>query len=138
MTLAEHSLYDWPSDWQGGPAGAGRTSAMAEEPLRFDGFQLFPRARLLLDGGQRVRIGDRALDILIALVRQAGTVVSKADLMADVWRNVRVDEGALRVHLVALRRVLRDGERGRRLIVNIMGRGYVFVGILLDNPQNFR
>jgi DNA-binding winged helix-turn-helix (wHTH) protein len=38
-----------------------------------------------------------------------------------------VDEGALRVHVAALRKALGDGRGGRRYIANIPGRGYSFV-----------
>src|SRR4029077_17229801 len=38
-----------------------------------------------------------------------------------------VDEGALRVHVAALRKALGDGRAGRRYIANIPGRGYSFV-----------
>ncbi|WP_407160186.1 ATP-binding protein [Bradyrhizobium sp. STM 3557] len=73
------------------------------------------------------RIGSRALDILIALVEHAGTVVSKAELIARVWPRVTVDESALRAHIKGLRRVLGDGQDGARYITNVAGRGYCFV-----------
>jgi len=73
------------------------------------------------------RIGSRALDILIALVERAGTVVSKAELIARVWPRVTVDESALRAHIKGLRRVLGDGQDGARYVTNIAGRGYCFV-----------
>lgn len=102
----------------------------AEIRFRFDGFQLLPRERLLFENGRRVRIGDRPLDVLITLVERQGGVVSNADLMSLVWGPVQVEEGTLRVQIAALRKALADGKNGRRLIVNVVGRGYVFVGAL--------
>ncbi|HTJ63922.1 MAG TPA: winged helix-turn-helix domain-containing protein, partial [Alphaproteobacteria bacterium] len=96
--------------------------------LSFDGFCLFPRQRLLFYAGERLRIGDRALDILIVLVQRQGQVVSKSNLLESVWPELHVEEGNLRVHILSLRRVLCDGKAGRRLIVTVMGRGYAFVG----------
>jgi DNA-binding winged helix-turn-helix (wHTH) protein len=55
--------------------------------------------------------------------RQAGA----RELMARVWPNVFVDPAHLSVHIFALRRALRDGRDGNRLIINIPGRGYCFV-----------
>jgi predicted ATPase/DNA-binding winged helix-turn-helix (wHTH) protein len=95
---------------------------------QFGAFTLLPAQRLLLDGNAPVRVGGRALDLLIVLVEGAGKVVGRDELMASVWKKVVVDEGSLRVHVAALRRALRDDGDGRRYIVNVPGRGYSFVG----------
>jgi predicted ATPase/DNA-binding winged helix-turn-helix (wHTH) protein len=94
----------------------------------FGSFTLLPTQRLLLEGDAPVRLGGRALDILIALVEAAGKIVSRDELMARVWHKVVVEEGSLRVHVAALRRALRDDGDTNRYIVNIPGRGYSFVG----------
>jgi predicted ATPase/DNA-binding winged helix-turn-helix (wHTH) protein len=80
-----------------------------------------------MEAGKPIRLGSRALDILIALVRHAGETASKDELMALVWPDTVVEENTLRVHLTALRRVLGDGQAGRRFVANIPGRGYRFV-----------
>jgi predicted ATPase/DNA-binding winged helix-turn-helix (wHTH) protein len=95
---------------------------------QFGAFKLLPMQRLLLDGNAPVRVGGRALDLLIVLVEAAGKVVGRDELMASVWKKVVVDEGSLRVHVAALRRALRDDGETRRYIVNVPGRGYSFVG----------
>ncbi|HTI82082.1 MAG TPA: winged helix-turn-helix domain-containing protein [Acetobacteraceae bacterium] len=74
-----------------------------------------------------MRVGSRAFDILAALVERAGQTVSKEELTVRAWPDTIVEENALRVHVVALRRALRDGHAGKRYIVNHPGRGYVFV-----------
>ena len=95
---------------------------------QFGNFTLLPTQRLLLEGDAPVRVGGRALDLLIVLVEAAGTVVGRDELMASVWKKVVVDEGSLRVHIAALRRALGDDGDARRYIVNVPGRGYSFVG----------
>lgn len=99
-----------------------------ERAFRFGRFELLRGQKLLLDSGKPVRLGHRALEILIALTERAGEVVSKAELIALVWPNTYVDEANLRVHVAALRKILGDGATGSRFIVNIAGRGYCFVG----------
>ncbi|NMJ41079.1 hypothetical protein GWK16_07500 [Roseomonas sp. JC162] len=106
---------------------------MSGRVLSFGGFQLDPDRRLLLEGGRMVRVGSRALDILIALVARAGEVVPKDDLIARAWPGTTVEEASLRVHVAALRKALGDGQGGRRLVMNVPGRGYSFVGTL-DAP----
>jgi predicted ATPase/DNA-binding winged helix-turn-helix (wHTH) protein len=88
---------------------------------------LLPAQQLLLEGDKPVRLGSRALDILIALVERAGELVTKEGLVSRVWPDTFVEEGNLRVHVAALRRALGDGHAGVRYVANIPGRGYVFV-----------
>ena len=93
----------------------------------FGPFTLSPSRRLLERDGVPVRLGGRALDLLIALVASAGETVSKRELMARVWPDTVVDEGTLRFHMVAVRKALGDGVDGRRYIVNTASKGYTFV-----------
>ncbi len=93
--------------------------------LQFEGFELDVQNRKLTDDGQPLRLGGRAFDLLAALAQRQGQVVSKDELMEAVWPTASVEEGALRVSLVSLRKSL--GERARGFIDNVPGKGYVFV-----------
>lgn len=101
---------------------------IADDIVRFDGFELSLRTRSLSEDGQTVRIGSRALEILVALLEQPGELVTRADLMARVWPDTTVDENALRVHLSSLRKALGQKQDTDRYIRNEAGRGYRFVG----------
>jgi predicted ATPase/DNA-binding winged helix-turn-helix (wHTH) protein len=100
----------------------------------FGPFSLFPGQRLLLEEGKPVRLGSRALLILIALVERAGELVSKEELIARVWPNTFVEEASVRVHIAALRRILGDGQSGTRYLATVPGRGYSFVAPI-SQPQ---
>ncbi|VVP90873.1 hypothetical protein PS918_03221 [Pseudomonas fluorescens] len=95
--------------------------------LRFGAYSFHLGQRLVLEGDQPLRLGGRALDILQVLLEHAGSVVSKAALIAQVWPRSVVEEINLRVHIAALRRAFRDGQDGQCYIVNIPQRGYSFV-----------
>jgi predicted ATPase/DNA-binding winged helix-turn-helix (wHTH) protein len=82
---------------------------------------------MLTEGGKPLRVGGRALDILIALVQRHGEVVGKSELLKLVWPNTFVEEDNLKVHVSALRRAMGDGSAGKRYIVSAPGRGYAFV-----------
>ncbi len=99
-----------------------------EPRFAFGPFRLFPTRQLLLEGETPVRIGDRARELLIALLEQAGQAVSKQVLSARIWQNTFVEDVTLRAQVAALRKALRDGQDGRRYITNVAGRGYAFVG----------
>lgn len=93
----------------------------------FGQFRLSLEKREIKRDGVPLALGDRALDILIALVERPGEIVSHRDLIARVWRNLVVTPGNLRVHMSALRKALGDGEGGMRYIENVTGQGYCFV-----------
>src|SRR5277367_5221019 len=93
--------------------------------LRFGEFELAPVARILWRRGEKIRLGSRALDILIALASRPGEVVSKDDLTQLVWRGAFVDETALRVGISTVRKALDNS--GDRYIATVPGRGYCFV-----------
>jgi predicted ATPase/DNA-binding winged helix-turn-helix (wHTH) protein len=102
----------------------------------FGPFILSPAERLLERDGAAIRLGGRALDLLIALVESAGEIVGKKELMARVWPDVVVEEGSLRFHMVAVRKALGDGEGGCRYIVNIPNKGYTFVAAVQRGEQS--
>jgi predicted ATPase/DNA-binding winged helix-turn-helix (wHTH) protein len=106
---------------------AGQQLRELREVLSFGPFRLFPRERRLERDDETVRIGDRALDILITLAKGAGETLSNRQIVEKVWPNAYVGEASLRVHMVALRKALRDGEPETRYISNIPGRGYRFL-----------
>lgn len=84
--------------------------------------------------GVPLALGDRALDILIALVARPGEIISHRDLIAHVWRDLVVSPGTLRVHMSSLRKALGDGKGGARYIENVTGQGYCFVAQITYEP----
>ena len=98
----------------------------AEGAIRFGAFRLLPAQRELRRDDSPVRLGDRAMDMLLYLAMHAGTVVSKDDLLQAVWSGRIVEENNLTVHMTALRKALGDTEQ--RIIRTVTGRGYVFMG----------
>src|ERR1700760_344832 len=108
---------------------------MDEETFAFGSFRLIPAQRMLLEDGKSLRLGSRALDILVTLVESAGETIGKDQLIARTWPDTVVDEGSLRVHVAALRKALGDGRAGKRYIANIPGRGYTFVAPVTREQQ---
>ena len=99
--------------------------------LQFDEYEVDLDHRRLTESGRPLRLGGRAFDILSALISRAGVVVTKEELIDLVWPTTTVDEGSLRVHLVALRKTL--GDQAKHYIETIPGRGYLFAGIVRQN-----
>src|SRR5258706_5361824 len=91
------------------------------QPYRFGPFELQPDKRRLLKDGATISLRPRAFDLLAALVDRAGHLVTKAELLGQVWPKVVVEEAALHVQVSALRKVL-----GIDAITTVSGRGYQF------------
>lgn len=87
-------------------------------------FTLSLSERTLYRGSEPVKVGARALEILLVLAERPGDLIPKNELLERVWPGQHVDETALRVHLSALRRLLASEGEERKLIVNESGRGY--------------
>src|SRR5271163_3743618 len=104
-----------------------RSNSQPKDVLSFGPFSLLAAERLLKRADERIPLGDRALDLLIALAERAGEVVTHKQLISTVWPDVTVEEGNLRFQMAALRNALGDGRDGARYVSNVAGRGYCFV-----------
>ena len=104
----------------------------------FGPFLLLPGARRLQRDSKPVEIGGRALDLLIELVRQAGRVVSHAELLSAIWADTTVVAGVLRTHVCSLRKTLGDGVAGARYVTSVAGRGYCFVAPVVRSAAEAR
>ena len=108
---------------------------LSNQAVHFGPYRIHPCQRLVLEAGRPLRLGRRAVDILLVLLEQAGNVVSKQELIARVWPKSVVEDGNLRVHMAALRKALGDGQAGQRYIVTVAQRGYSFVAPLSIEPM---
>jgi non-specific serine/threonine protein kinase len=87
----------------------------------FGHFELQPGERRLLASGTPVGITPRAFDLLVALVERNGHLVTKEDLLAQIWPGVIVEENSLHAQISTLRKVL-----GADAITTVAGAGYRF------------
>ena len=102
--------------------------AGSPEVYEFGPYALDVHERRLCNAGQVVALRPKAHDVLVALVRRAGTLVTKRELLDLVWRDVSVEEGILAVYVASLRKSLGDrGETGA-LIETVPRAGYRFSG----------
>ncbi len=116
------------------PRPPGEAPPTAEVALVFGPFELRPAQGLLLEHGQPVRLGSRAMKLLCALVERAGEIVSRGELEARIWPRTVVEETSLRVHVSALRKALGTARDGASYITNVPGRGYGFVAPVVPKP----
>ena len=101
--------------------------APEDQIFEFGDFVLAPKERLLLCGGDPVPLTPKAFDMLVVLVRRSGHLVSKDDLLREVWPDTFVEEVNLTVNISALRKTLDRGRNGNGMIQTVPTRGYRFV-----------
>jgi DNA-binding winged helix-turn-helix (wHTH) protein len=111
--------------------GMMSTAAERDGTLSFGPFCLRPQLRRLERGQSTVRIGSRALDLLIALAERPGEVIGHQALIDHVWPDTAVEESGLRVQIAGLRKALGDRHAGARYVATVPGRGYCFVANVL-------
>jgi DNA-binding winged helix-turn-helix (wHTH) protein len=84
-------------------------------------------ARTLRREEVSVTLNRRAFDVLLYLVQNPGKVVSRDELLKNVWPDTFVDENNLAQSISALRRALDEKPGDNSYIVTLPGRGYQFV-----------
>src|SRR6476620_1549405 len=102
-------------------------TAQTREVISFGPFSLVASERILTKDGAPIDLGARTFDTLIALASRPSEIVTKRDLLARVWPDVRVEEGSLRQQIGKLRKALGDRKGSAQYIATLAGRGYCFV-----------
>src|SRR5262252_9616495 len=100
--------------------------AQIHQIYKFDDFQLDSLDRELLRAGQRVPLHAKAVELLLALIRNRGQLMTKDDLFNLVWPDQIVEESNLTVTMSAVRRALGERANQPRYITTVSGRGYRF------------
>jgi pimeloyl-ACP methyl ester carboxylesterase/DNA-binding winged helix-turn-helix (wHTH) protein len=94
---------------------------------RFDHFEIDDDKFELTEAGLDVKVEPQVLEVLLCLVRGRDRVVTKEELLDEVWGNRFVSEAAITSRIKAARRALGDDGRRQRCIRTVHGRGYRFV-----------
>ena len=82
-------------------------------------------ARVVRRGGAEITLRPKEFDLLAALIRHRGRVVSRADLLREVWGYAAGTESrTVETHLAALRERLGDDPQSPRYIVTVRRAGY--------------
>ena len=110
--------------------------ATSSEVFHFDEFTLDVRERRLLRGAEVVRVSPKAYDVLVALVRQRGRLVTKDELLKRIWPESFVEEGGLTVHMSALRKALGEDAHRPIYIETVAGSGYRFIAAVRFDSED--
>lgn len=104
----------------------------------FGPFSLNARKHRLTKKGKRVDLDVKPTQVLLALVEQAGKLVSKEDLLRQVWGGIAVSDDSFYQHVSVLRKTLGQHRKDNKYIMTIPGAGYKFVAPvkIVDRIEN--
>jgi len=92
----------------------------------FGPFRVDPDKQVLLREGELIPVTPKTFETLLILVRHGREVVSKDDLMKELWPDSFVEESNLSQNIFMLRKALGDTPEDKRYIVTLPGKGYRF------------
>lgn len=106
-------------------------SPSAEGPITVGGLMIDQRTRTASLDGRPLELSRKEFDLLLALAQRAGEVVSKRELLAEVWRQpYGGGDRTVDVHLSWLRRKLGETAAAPRYLHSARG-----VGVRLVAPR---
>lgn len=100
------------------------------EHYRFDDVVIDVAAHTLVRAGQPVSVEPKAYAVLLMLLRHAGTMVGRDDLLDAVWGHRHVTPGVLTRAIAQLRAALDNDPHQPRYIQTQHALGYRFIGVL--------
>src|SRR5215467_4710881 len=105
---------------------------MMNRPARrfylFDGFRVDVSERLLFKEDREVPLTPKVFDTLLVLQENSSHVLTKKELMEQVWPDSFVEENNLAQNISILRKALGKSKEGGHYIQTVPKRGYRFVG----------
>src|SRR5688500_14932602 len=104
-----------------------RMSSKSSDLWQFGDFHLDVRRKVLRHGELAVAVPLKELEVLSMLVRNRGALVTKEELIDEIWADAYVEESNLTRHIYLLRKTLNKIGAGD-VIENVPRRGYRFTG----------
>jgi TolB-like protein/Tfp pilus assembly protein PilF len=92
----------------------------------FGSYRLDVHGGTLFRKGDRVALSPKVAELLVALVQSAGRVLTREQLLQQVWPDTVIEEGSLSSHISMLRKTLGMGPSGQGFIETLPKRGYRF------------
>lgn len=102
-------------------------SALSGGKYQFGQFELDSTELVLRRNGEIVPLTPKALQALSLLIQNSGRVVSRKEMIEELWRDAFVEESNLTVAISMARKTLGEGESGDQFIETVAKRGYRFV-----------
>lgn len=95
-------------------------------------WRVLPEQNCLIKGGQTKSIEPQCMALLIFLAKHQGQVLSRAQLLDALWKNVVVNENTLTKTVGMLRQALEDNAKKPQYIITRLKKGYQLVATVIE------
>ena len=103
-------------------------SEISVDQWQFGEFRLDAERKILRHRDKTIDLPLKEIEVLCMLIRGRGELVTKSDLLDQIWGDLFVGESNLSRHIYLLRKTLRSCGAEDGLIENVPRRGYRFTG----------
>src|SRR2546423_2051500 len=110
-------------------------SSPVKQFYEFGPYLLDASERVLLRGEETVHLTPKEFDTLLALVRGGGRVMSKEELLKEIWPDTFVGEATLAQNVFTLRKALGEAEGGKPYVETVPRRGYRFAAKVRERRE---
>jgi DNA-binding winged helix-turn-helix (wHTH) protein/predicted Zn-dependent protease len=103
--------------------------ALSEDLIRFEDFELDPRAYQVRRSGRTLKLERIPMEVLLLLAERRGQLVTREEIIEKLWgKDVFLDtDNAINTAIRKIRQVLKDDPEQPRFVQTITGKGYRFI-----------
>ena len=113
--------YEKAAHSNGSAAPAGQSSSLSFS----DGITLDTNTHKLMVRGETLSLKDMEYKLLLYLVQNKGRVVTKEELLKNVWDDEFIGEGTIAVHIRHIREKTEENAKDPKIIKTVWGVGYI-------------
>ncbi len=108
--------------------------ALSEDLIRFEDFELDPRAYQMRRSGRTLKLERIPMEVLLLLAKRRGQLVTREEIIENLWgKDVFLDtDNAINTAIRKIRQVLKDDPEQPRFVQTVTGRGYRFIGQICE------
>lgn len=103
--------------------------------FRCSGLELDTESFSISRDGESVPVTPKVFDLLVYLIRNRGRLITRDQLIDEVWNGRLISDGALSNEIKLARAVLGDDGEQQKCIKTVRGRGYQFIGEVIESDD---
>lgn len=100
---------------------------MPSQPIHFGQYSLEDDPLQLIKSGEKIDLRPKSLSLLHYLASQPGQLISKNEILSNIWSGRVVNKDGLRVCIREIRVALEDSPEQPQYIETVPGKGYRFL-----------
>ena len=112
-------------------------SALASYSFMVEDYLVDPAASVIFNGDRSVHLEPKAMDLLVHLAQHPDQVLSRDELLENIWSGVIVSDEALTNAIIKIRKAFNDTAKNPKIIETLPKRGYRLIAQVtpIDPPQ---